>query len=314
MKNEKLKMKKFNKHFFKMIFVKKSFSIKSMLTLFTFHSLFFTPAIAGLTDFKTIEKAHKAYEAKEYTESKTLFKQLDTSLPQTKYDIGNAQYKSKNYDAAIKSYESAEGIAPAIREHNIGNSYFRKKKWEKAIESYEKALEAKEDEDTRFNLELAKKMKEQEEKKRQEQQQKQDQQNKEQKGDQSRQQNRQNKQQENKKQQQKQDQGNKNKQKKEPQKSQGQQEKQDQKGQAQTPEEKQQKPKKKEKKPKDDQQKREQEQADSGAQPAQMSEEEKQKAKEMKRLMKKMGDRKMPTMMYQMGREKNKEKSYANPW
>ena len=34
----------------------------------------------------------------------------------------------------------------------------------------------------------------------------------------------------------------------------------------------------------------------------------------MKRLMKKMGDHKMPTMMYQMSREKEEEKSHANPW
>ena len=79
---------------------------------------------AGLTDFKTIEKAHKAYQDKEYTKSQTLFESLDKNIPQTNYDIGNAQYKAKNYDAAIKSYEKSEGIDEAARQHNIGNSYF----------------------------------------------------------------------------------------------------------------------------------------------------------------------------------------------
>ena len=55
-----------------------------------------TIANAGLTDFKTIEAAKQAYEAKEYTKSQILYEDLDQSLPQTKYDIGNTQYKSKN--------------------------------------------------------------------------------------------------------------------------------------------------------------------------------------------------------------------------
>ncbi|MGC9350959.1 MAG: tetratricopeptide repeat protein, partial [Sulfurovum sp.] len=123
---------------------------------------FATYAVAGLTDFKTIDEAKSAYEAKEYTKSEALFDSLDKRLPQTQYDIGNAQYKSKNYDAAIKSYERAKGIDEGIKQHNIGNSYFQKKAWDKAIEAYEKALKVREDMDTRFNLDLAKKMKQQE--------------------------------------------------------------------------------------------------------------------------------------------------------
>ncbi len=61
----------------------------------------------------------------------------------------------------------AEGIDEATRLHNIGNSQFQKKEWDKAIETYEKALELKEDEDTRFNLELAKKQKKKEEEQKQ---------------------------------------------------------------------------------------------------------------------------------------------------
>ena len=41
---------------------------------------FFTFVSAGLTDFKTIEKANKAYQGKEYTKSQTLLESLDTNL------------------------------------------------------------------------------------------------------------------------------------------------------------------------------------------------------------------------------------------
>ena len=50
---------------------------------------------AGLTDFKTIEKATKAYEAKEYAKSAALLKNLDAKSAEKQYDIGNALYKNK---------------------------------------------------------------------------------------------------------------------------------------------------------------------------------------------------------------------------
>ena len=69
-------MKNFGKYFFKMIVVKKSFSLKSVLALFTLHASLFTLANAGLTDFKTIEEAKRAYEAKAYGKSAALFENI----------------------------------------------------------------------------------------------------------------------------------------------------------------------------------------------------------------------------------------------
>ena len=117
----------------------KSFLKKSIPALFIIHYSLFTCLQAGITDFKTIEAAKQAYKAKEYGKSAALLNTLDKELPQKEYDIGNAYYKNKKYDEAIKMYEKAEGVDDAMRYHNIGNSYFQKKKWDKAIESYEKA-------------------------------------------------------------------------------------------------------------------------------------------------------------------------------
>jgi len=142
---------------------------RQFLILWIIPSALFTFLQAGLTDFKTIEAAKEAYEAKAYTKSAALLNALESKTPQKEYDIGNAYYKSKNYDAAIKSYRQADGVDKAMRLHNIGNAYFQKKDLESAIKSYEEALQIREDEETRFNLELAKKMKKEQEKKKQEQ-------------------------------------------------------------------------------------------------------------------------------------------------
>ena len=82
---------------------------------------------AGMTDFKTIDAAHKAYEAKEYTKSAALYNSLEKKTAEKTYDAGNAYYKSKNYDAAIKSYKKAKGVDKTMRLHNMGNAYFQKK-------------------------------------------------------------------------------------------------------------------------------------------------------------------------------------------
>ncbi len=84
---------------------------------------------AGLTDFKTIKEANQAYEAKEYAKSVSLLNSLDAKSPQKQYDIGNALYKDKKYDEALKAYEKAEGVDESQRLHNIGNSQFQKKEW-----------------------------------------------------------------------------------------------------------------------------------------------------------------------------------------
>ncbi|MCV6607110.1 MAG: VWA domain-containing protein [Campylobacterales bacterium] len=70
-------------------------------------------------------------------------------------------YKSGNYKEAIKQYESIKGgdqSLEARKNYNIGNSYFKQGDFENAVKAYEKSLSQKpKDEDTKHNLELAKK-------------------------------------------------------------------------------------------------------------------------------------------------------------
>ncbi len=120
-------------------------------------------AHAGLTDFKLLKEAKEAYERGAYKEAVQLYEKIATikGSAQSYYDLGNALYKAGLYEKAIEAYNKVQTRDKELefrKLHNLGNSYFRLQKYKKAIEMYEKALSIKNDPDTKYNLELAKKM------------------------------------------------------------------------------------------------------------------------------------------------------------
>ena len=122
---------------------------------------------ADIFDFQTIEKANQAYQKGNFKESAKLFGSLKKDKSIVAYDKANALYKAGDYDEALREYAKAKGVNEATRLHNIGNCYFKNQDLDRAIESYEKALKIREDKDTRYNLELAKRKKREKEKKKQ---------------------------------------------------------------------------------------------------------------------------------------------------
>ena len=133
------------------------------LSLFTFLSP--SSLFADMFPFQTIEKANQAYSDGEFRKSARLFNTLDKKDVSVAYDRANAYYKAGMYDASERSYLRAKGVDEAMRSYNLGNVYFKKREFDKAIASYEHSLTFKEDEDARFNLELAKQKREQNRKK-----------------------------------------------------------------------------------------------------------------------------------------------------
>ncbi len=107
-------------------------------------------------DFIDRHHAQKAYQDRDYRKSIAILT-LINKTPQDWYNLGNSYYKQRKYEAAIKAYEKAPSNAGKY--HNLGNSYFKIKDYDNAIRSYQQALIIQKDNDTQYNLELAKKQK-----------------------------------------------------------------------------------------------------------------------------------------------------------
>lgn len=144
---------------------------KSLLMLLTALSLH-----AGLLDFQILADAKEAYQRGDYERAATLYGRVETKNDAARYNLGDALYKQQKYDEALKAFSQIND--PLLKPkalHNSGNAYAKLDRIDEAIKAYEEALKLYEDEDTRYNLELLKKQKEQQEKQEQREQNQQDQ-------------------------------------------------------------------------------------------------------------------------------------------
>ncbi|MCJ7466665.1 MAG: tetratricopeptide repeat protein [Maribacter sp.] len=80
------------------------------------------------------------------------------------YNLGNAYYGKETYSEAFGRYKEAGETATEKADkhmayHNMGNVFMKRKEYEKAVEAYKEALRNNpKDEETRYNLALAKEM------------------------------------------------------------------------------------------------------------------------------------------------------------
>ena len=80
------------------------------------------------------------------------------------FNLGNAYYNKETYSEAFGRFKQAGEIAEAKPDkhkayHNMGNVFMKRKEYEKAVEAYKEALRNNpKDEETRYNLALAKEM------------------------------------------------------------------------------------------------------------------------------------------------------------
>ena len=87
-----------------------------------------------------------------------------------KYNLGNAYYDKALNSEAMRRYQQSATIATNKIDkhrsfHNLGNTYMNSKQYQEAVESYKEALRNNpNDEETRYNLALAKKMLEEQQK------------------------------------------------------------------------------------------------------------------------------------------------------
>lgn len=80
------------------------------------------------------------------------------------FNLGNAYYNKETYSEAFGRFKQAGELAEAKPYkhkafHNMGNVFMKRKEYEKAVEAYKEALRNNpKDEETRYNLALAKEM------------------------------------------------------------------------------------------------------------------------------------------------------------
>lgn len=153
---------------------RESVSVPSAFILFAL--LFTAPhAKAGVLDFIDLKQAKEAYIKHDYEKASKLYEknaQVNHN-GQSYYNAGNAYYKQKKYDKAIKSYEKAtfnNKLQRAQNFANMGNAYVKQAKdgsLQKAEKFYKESLKLHEDKQTRENLEEVEKRLKQQQKQQQ---------------------------------------------------------------------------------------------------------------------------------------------------
>ncbi|WP_419213000.1 tetratricopeptide repeat protein [Maribacter sp. X9] len=121
---------------------------------------------------------------------KAIAKSPDNSI--APYNLGNAYYENETYNEAFGRFKEAGETSTSKEEkhkayHNMGNVFMKRKDYAKAVDAYKEALRNDPtDEETRYNLALAKELlkKDEDEKKQNQDEQDKDKENKEENKDQ----------------------------------------------------------------------------------------------------------------------------------
>ncbi len=122
------------------------------------------PAIIEAQDF--VAEGNEEFVSKEFTSAETSYRKAiakDPANVAAKYNMGNNYYRNKKYDEGMTRYLQAAEVATSKAEkhkayHNLGNAFYQQKDYKKAVEAYKNALRNDPtDDETRYNLALAKK-------------------------------------------------------------------------------------------------------------------------------------------------------------
>lgn len=152
-----------------------------------------------------VKDGNRAFDKKSYSDAEVEYKKALQKNPKSKeaqFNLGNSYYKQQRYDEAMREHSNS-GVAMKTPEerastyYNLGNSLYRTNKFQEAVEAYKQTLRLNpEDDDARYNLQMAREMlKQQQQEKQQNKDEKQDQKQDQQKQDQQQNQKQQNKQQ-----------------------------------------------------------------------------------------------------------------------
>ncbi|MGD1043824.1 MAG: VWA domain-containing protein [Bacteroidota bacterium] len=143
-----------------------------------------------------INEGNRVYNKSKYTDAEVEYKKALEKNPKSKeaqFNLGNSYYKQQRFDEAMREYGNSGASMKSPEEraatyYNAGNALYQSNKYQEAVDAYKQSLHLNpNDEDTRYNLQMARA-------KLAQQQQQQKQQNKDQKQDQNKDQKKQNQQ------------------------------------------------------------------------------------------------------------------------
>ncbi|MBI3585691.1 MAG: VWA domain-containing protein [Ignavibacteriales bacterium] len=127
--------------------------------------LFLGGAASGQTVRSHVKSGNEAYEKTKFTDAEIEYKKALEKEPTSKeaqFNLGNAHYKQQRFDEALRAYSNFAAAAKnpteqAMALHNTGNSLFKTNKLPESLEAYKQALKLNpNDDDTRYNYQLAK--------------------------------------------------------------------------------------------------------------------------------------------------------------
>jgi Ca-activated chloride channel family protein len=157
---------------------------------------------------KNVRDGNKLYQKDKFTESEIAYrKSLDTNPNSTEgiFNLGNALYKQEKYPEATEQYQMLAGQSRKLLNdnpanatrlsqvfHNLGNISMKNKEYAKSVEAYKQSLRLNpKDDETRYNLALAQKLKNDQQEEDEQNQDSKDQKNQDQNQDQDKEQNQQ---------------------------------------------------------------------------------------------------------------------------
>lgn len=120
-----------------------------------------------LEEKEWIADGNKYYLQKEFDKARVEYSKVLATSPasyKANFNLGNAYFELKNYKNAATHFQKASKASPDQLEkanafHNLGNSLLQQHDYKKAIEAYKEALRNNpKDNETRYNLVLAKKL------------------------------------------------------------------------------------------------------------------------------------------------------------
>ena len=145
-----------------------------------------------------ISEGNRVYEKSKYTDAEVDYKKALEKNPKSKeaqFNLGNSYYKQQRFDEAMREYGNSGASLHSPEEraqsyYNTGNALYQSNKYQDAINAYKQSLRLNpNDEDTRYNLQMARaKLAQQQQQKQQNKDQKQDQKKDQQKQNQQQQQ------------------------------------------------------------------------------------------------------------------------------